>query len=260
MIKLRHFLYATVSIPLILILIWFFAVPDELIKEKIEDTVAQSGNKNLNIEIHGLRKGFFFSLHADRLILKADNIPAIEILDFRCFPAPRYIINRQIAATFRGIIGQGQVNGIIKFPLSGKIDINNAELGSIPYLSQLGEGIRGSLSSNIQLQRDKIKATFEIPDLDIQNSSLTIIPLIDTFHRIQGSISVVNNAIRFDSVGLEGEKGYARLKGNIINRFMDMELEIMPAAGSLNATESMLIGKYIVSPGYYIIPIRGPLP
>jgi hypothetical protein len=41
---------------------------------------------------------------------------------------------------------------------------------------------------------------------------------------------------------------------------MDLVIELMPDRDKLNALESMMIGKYIVSPGYYVVPIKGMMP
>jgi len=40
---------------------------------------------------------------------------------------------------------------------------------------------------------------------------------------------------------------------------MNLKLELMPDQDKLSDIESMLIGKYQVSPGYYAIPVRGPV-
>jgi hypothetical protein len=100
--------------------------------------------------------------------------------------------------------------------------------------------------------------TFKIPDLSIHESEI-VIPLIETFHRIQGSFSITSNRIELESVSLEGDKGYARLKGNITNGVARLKLEIMPEAARLSSLETMLITKYFVSPGYYVVPLEGSL-
>ena len=41
---------------------------------------------------------------------------------------------------------------------------------------------------------------------------------------------------------------------------MDLLLELMPDTDQLDTMELMLIGKYIVSPGYYVIPIKRAMP
>ena len=67
---------------------------------------------------------------------------------------------------------------------------------------------------------------------------------------------IENSIIKITSISLEGDKGYARLKGDITNRRMDLSLELMPDENKLSTGESMLIGRHIVSPGYYVIPIK----
>ena len=67
------------------------------------------------------------------------------------------------------------------------------------------------------------------------------------------------NTIKIPSISLEGDKGYARIKGDITDGFMNLILELMPSTDELQPIESMLISKYQISPGYYVIPIEGPL-
>jgi len=45
-----------------------------------------------------------------------------------------------------------------------------------------------------------------------------------------------------------------------MNGFMDMTLEFMPSMNKPKPLESLLIRKYKVSPGYYIIPLKGEFP
>ncbi len=67
----------------------------------------------------------------------------------------------------------------------------------------------------------------DVPDLSIGDDS-TVIPLLNTFRKLRGSLSVKGNTVMIDSVSLEGEKGYARLKGDIKNGVTDLSLELMP--------------------------------
>jgi len=157
-------------------------------------------------------------------------------------------------------MGKGRVFGTVKLPIEGTIEIEQAELNNIPYLKRTGIDIYGNISSEISVKGDSVKAVFQIPDLNIRESVITVIPLISSFRKMQGSLSLAGNTLKLDSVSLDGDKGYARLKGTITNGNMDLMLELMPDANKLNAMESMLIGKYIVSPGYYVLPIRGQLP
>ena len=258
--KFRHIIYTAISIPSFLILIWFFAVPENLIKEKIEGIIAKSGNRNISLEIKQLKKMIFFSLNAESLLLKFDGKDALEITNFHARFAPGYLTDGKVTFKLKGKIGKGDLEGIIKLPADGKIVIDSAALDAIPYITRFITDINGHFSSDIDIKDSVVKTEFEIPDLNIKDSALTIIPLINTFRKIQGAITLKGNNINIDSLSLEGEKGYARLKGHITNGLMDLLLELMPATDRLNAAESMLIGKYIISPGYYVVPIKRAMP
>ena len=258
--KFRHIIYTAISIPSFLILIWFFAIHENLITEKIEGIIAKSGNRNISLEVKQLKKGVFFSLNAESLLLKFDGKDALEITDFHARFAPGYLTDGKVAFKLTGKIGKGDLVGIIKLPADGKIVIDSAALDAIPYITRFITDIDGHFSSDIDIKDSVVKTEFEIPDLNIKDSALTIIPLINTFRKIQGAITLKGNNINIDSLSLEGEKGYARLKGHITNGLMDLLLELMPATDRLNAAESMLIGKYIISPGYYVVPIKRAMP
>ena len=258
--KFRHIIYTAISIPIFLILIWFFAIPENLIKEKVEEIIAKSGNRNISLEIRQLQKGVLFSLKAESLLLKLDGKDALEITDFHARFAPGYLTDGDVAFKLKGKVGKGDLEGIIRLPADGKIVIDSAALDAIPYITRYITDIDGHFSSDIYIKDSLVKTEFEIPDLYIKDSALTIIPLISTFRKIQGAITLKGNNINIDSLSLEGEKGYARLKGHITNGLMDLLLELMPATDRLDTIESMLIGKYIVSPGYYVVPIKRALP
>ena len=258
--KIRAILYLIIGVPVFFSLVWIFAIPASLIQERIEDTIASSGNGELSLSVDGLRKGIFLNLYADNLTLVLDQRPALEILDFRMNISPRHLFDFRLAFAINGEMGGGKVHGTVKLPLNGTIDIERAELNDIPYLKRSGIDIYGNMTSEILVKGDSVKAVFQIPDLNIRESVTTVIPLMSSFRTMQGSLSLAGNNLKVESISLNGEKGYARLKGTITNGNMDLTLELMPDASKLNAMESMLIGKYIVSPGYYVIPIRGRLP
>lgn len=258
--KFRHVIYAVTGTPVVLILVWFFAIPENVIKDKAESIMAESGNQDLSIDISRLRKGIFFSLHADSILLKSGGKDAVTVTDFHARFAPKYLAEGRLAFILKGEIAGGHLEGIIRLPAEGRIELNGVALDAIPYIKRYITDIEGHVSSDIYIKDDSVKTEFKIPDLKIQDAALTIIPLINTFRRMQGALTVKGADITIDSLSLEGEKGYARLKGHITNGIMDLLLELMPATDHLNAMESMLIGKYIVSPGYYVVPIKRAVP
>ena len=253
--KARYIFYVLIGIPVLLILIWIVAIPENVLQDRIERAVTNSGRSNLSLSFEEFRKGLFFNLYADSLNLKIDDKPALRVTDFKSNFSPRYLTGRELAFAITGKIGTGSISGILKLPVDGKIVIERAELNSIPYLTQFGLDINGYVSSEIKIRNESLNIIFNIPDLHIDDNA-SMIPLLNTFRKLQGALSIENNTIKIDSVSLDGEKGYARLKGSIINGKINLTLEVMPDEDKLTTVESMLIGKYIVSPGYYVIPIR----
>lgn len=258
MIKLRHILFFILFIPVFIILVWFFAVPEDLIQGRIEDAISIAGQGKVTASLKGFRKGLFLGAHADSLDLDLDGTPALTISNIAgCFKAGN-LIKRQIAFSLNGKIGTGNINGLLTYPADGKIKVEKADLNEIPYLTHMGIKTNGHVSADILLKSKSALITFQVPDMDLRESTI-IIPFINSFHRIHGALSVSGNDVKLESVSLEGDKGYARLKGDIRNNIMDLRLELMPAMEKLSSVESMLIGKYIVSPGYYVLPIKGPI-
>ena len=258
--KLLNFLYGITGLIVFLILVWLFAIPNELMQEKIENAVSRSGDGSLTLSIDGIRKGIFFSLYADTINLSIDNKPALTIDDLSINFTPRHLSEGKIAFLVMGKIGTGTLKGILMPPMKGNFNIDNVDLDSIPYLKMFGVEVGGHLTSEIILNNEQVEALFNVPDLAIDSSAVAAIPLINTFRRMQGSVHLNGNDLKINSISLEGEKGFARLKGHIKNGLADMTLELMPVERNLNTLESMIIGKYIISPGYYSIPINGPLP
>ncbi|RJQ50364.1 MAG: hypothetical protein C4538_00350 [Nitrospiraceae bacterium] len=258
MIKLRHILFAAICIPILALLIWLFAVPENLLQEKLEGAISGSGPANVTGRMKGFRKGIFFSVYSDNLELSVDGVPALTITELKGTFDPHYIFQMKAALSVKGKIGAGDINGLLISPAEAEIRVHEAEISAIPYLSRLGIKSKGYASADISIKDSGAHITFQIPDLAITESS-TLIPFIETFHKTQGVLSITGNTVSLESVGIEGDKGYARLKGDITNRVMDLNLELMPEMGKLTSLESMLIVKYMVSPGYYVIPVKGPV-
>ncbi len=257
--KFLNILYGVAGILVFLMLVWLFAIPVSLIQSNIEGVVARSGNSNMRLTIEGLRKGLFLNLYADRLDLNIDDRSALTVTEFNGRFSPGYLLYGKLAVRIKGNIADGDLNGVFQYPVNGEMKIEKAALDKIPYLARFGIELNGSAYSDITMDMKAVNIVFKVPDLSIDEST-TIIPLLHTFRTLQGSVSIIQNRVNVDSVSLEGDKGYARLKGNIINKKMDLAIELMPDRDKLNALESMMIGKYIVSPGYYVIPIKGMMP
>lgn len=256
---IRRILFVTAAVPVIAVLAWTIAVPTDLIREGIEGAAVQSHSGVLSLDVQGLKKGLLFSIHAEGLDINIDGRPALTITDVSGRFSPLSLLMGRPGFPISGKIGTGTVQGVAEYPADGQVAITGAELSAVPYLSRFGMEIRGRLDGRMNISGDTMNMTFHVPDLMIDDSA-SVMPLLNTFRRLQGALTVEGNRIAVDSISLEGDKGYARLRGEIADSVMDLTLELMPEAGRLNAMESMIIGKYIVSPGYYIVPVSGPVP
>lgn len=257
--KCRNILLLIIGIPVFILLLWLIALPDSVIKTTIENSISNNGRLNINPSIKGLRKGLFFTVYADSLELKIDKKTALIITDISSRINPLYLFKRQFAFSVRGKIGKGDIEGHFKLSESGSLKIDKAEFSSIPYLASAGLHGKGLISARLNLKNNIMDAVFEIPDADIRSSTMAIPMPISSFRKIQGALQLQGNTIKITSISLDSDKGYARIKGEVINGTMDLSLELMPSAGKLEPIESILISKYQISPGYYVIPIKGPI-
>ena len=255
----RYIIYTIIVIAISMVMVWFFAIPDDLIRLKIEETLSGLENSKIRVSVEDLSKGLFFSVHANSIQLEIKDKPAFRITEVRGRINPLFIIKKQLAFSIKGLMGSGSVSGLFRFPGGGSLRVENADLNSIPYLKSLGIKSNGYISAHIKVIDSTAKVVFEIPDLSIQEYNETASPILSTFHRTQGVMTIVNDNIQVNSLGLEGEKGYARVKGEVRGGNMNLTLELMPSAGEVTPVELTLIGRYQKSPGYYVIPIKGPL-
>jgi len=252
---LRAILAALLLILTGALLFWYMAVPDDLLRQQFEDAVARSGNGSMTLKVKGFRKGLLLSLSADSIELDLDSSPAFTLTDFRAQYSPLSLFKKQIGFSLGAVVGSGTVRGYLGLPVSGHVTVKDSELSAIPYLTHFGLDIRGSADLDITMSSETIDVHFQVPDLFIDDTS-SVIPLLNTFRTLQGALDIRGRVITLKSVTLEGEKGFARLKGSISGPSTDLSLELMPEAGKLNEMEKMLVGKYIVSPGYYVVPIK----
>ena len=259
MTKLRYLLYAGIIIPVFFVSCWLIVLPDSFIKTNIENSISHYGNPNTEVFVTGLKKGIFFTVFADRIEFKQEDNVVLIITDISSRINPLYLFKKQVAFSIRGKIGTGDIKGFLNIPESGTLTIDGAEINAIPYIQSLGLKVSGLVSAHINLKNNNVDVYFKTSHVDIEDA-ITEIPLpFHSFQTIQGVLHLQANTIKIPSISLEGDKGYARIKGDITDGFMSLILELMPSTDELQPIESMLISKYQISPGYYVIPIEGPL-
>ncbi|MBI4686821.1 MAG: type II secretion system protein GspN [Nitrospirae bacterium] len=259
---LLFFLIFTTALLIFTCLVWFFAIPDSLIKDTAEGVLS---TPQLEVSAEGITKGLPFTVYADTLNFKIKGVNALKITGIRLRLNLFYLFKGQTAFSITGALGKGSVKGDFRFPEDGYIEVTNMDIEEIPYLSSLGLKGNGVLWGRLDIGTDVSQVRFKISKAHIEGL-LPAMPLsLSVFQNIQGAFSITNDIVRLNSIALEGDKGYARLKGNISLRgkasggFMNLTLELMPIESKLEPFEAELIKRYMVSPGYYAILIEGPL-
>src|SRR4030042_190940 len=83
---------------------------------------------------------------------------------------------------------------------------------------------------------------------------------LNFFNSVRGSVDIKGDIINVVSIALEGKDIHARLKGPIKDAVMNLDMELMPGISLIeNPLFRGELGKYKVSPGYYVIPLKGNL-
>lgn len=257
--KISYLLYAAGAFIIFVILIWYFSVPPHLIEDELERTISKSLGTDIRAEISGFKKGPFFTMYFDDLDIYRIEDHVLNISNLSVRVNPLYLFKKHLAFTLNGNIGEGHIEGRFELPEGGTIKAGNVDLGSINYLKNLGVNSTGSITASAILSNNSFETRFRIDDLNIESHALDFIPLISSFRNVRGLITVKGNDVTISSLAFEGDKGYARARGNIVNGSIDMVFEFMPETGMLEDFEKMLIKQYESSPGYYVIPYKGKL-
>ena len=257
---MKKILLAVAGIPVVFWLIWM-TFPASSIQSMLEDSVRGA---NLTMEVHGLKKGFFYALNVDSATLKSSGEELVSFSNIRCRIKPLGLIRMQLDVSLDGEAGSGKIagNSVLKKNGSQTIfDYKAVDLGEMPFLKRGGIQGTGTLSGRFFVSDDKGHIEFATRGAHFEPMVVSGIRVpMNFFNDVTGSLVIGRNAIEVVSVYLAGKDVYARLKGFIKNSVMDLNMELMPGRSFLeNPLFNMEMDRYRVSPGYYVIPVRGNL-
>ena len=254
---------ACIAFFLFVIGIWMIAFPETLLKEFIEGSLQ---NDTLYLQSDGLKKGPFYRFSAERIVLKkatpgggsGDELLVFQDVHFWLNFASLLRLNPEVG--FRCKLNQGDIVGVI--PVAGArgawIEGTNIHIQEIPSLDSIGIKGEGTLTARLVVNKKGGEITLSVADARLKNTSLggVFLPL-ELFHVIKGAAEMSNGTITVRSFTLEGRGVYARIKGNTRGRDLNMNFEFMVDSSFPSMTVLSLIEQYKVSPGYYVIPLRG---
>jgi len=256
----KKILIAFIALVFIIWALWI-AIPSASLQFIIEDSFP---NESIHVEITGLEKGLFYTMNAEKVIIRS---PGKELLVFdsvRSRIDPLRLMILKLRLTADGNIGGGTFSGYLRLGKgAGQMlfDVKQAEINKIPLLRKIGVQGTGAISGKVSLINDSVTIVFATDNVNFEPSLVAGIKLpLNFFHRATGSLTAKGNILTIESVSLEGKDVFARLKGRIQNSLMDMTMELMPGRTVIeNPIFLAEVERYKVSPGYYAIPVRGNL-
>ena len=257
---MKKLLITLIAIPVILWGIWI-AFPRTSIQSIIEGFVSTEKHR---LEVSGLKKGLFYNFTIDHLTLKSSGEEQISSDNIYGRINPLSLMTLRLDVSFHGSVGGGNLSGLInliKNKLQIGLDVSNASISDIPFLKRAGIKGTGTLSGKFTALNDTGHVEFVAKDSRFEPAFFSGMKVpLNFFHNIRGAMDIKGNIIYVVSVALEGRDIYARLKGVIKDAVLDLTMELMPGISFLeNPLFIYQIEKYKVSPGYYVIPVKGNL-
>lgn len=245
--------------------LWLIAVPEEMLKGFIKDSVKRY---SISVEMKDFRKGIFYSFRSQSIVFKRSGEKLIVVEDVSGKINLPYLFRLKPILSLRGDIGGGMVAGDINLldKIRGgsqtTLNIDGADIGEIPIFGVTGLSGNGILSGEFQLKDRVGELRFSVDDVRFKDFSVSGIRLpLEVFYTVKGAATMYGDSIEIASLTMEGDGIHARLRGSIERGVADMTLEIMRDASFVDdASLFLLISNYEVSPGYYVIPLKGRIP
>lgn len=265
---------AVITAALILLVFgfWHIAIPESLIVNTIEKVLP---GEDLYLETEGFKKGLFYSCSIEKAILskkpkpasqktpsgKTDTLLVFEDADIRLDLLSFLSFKPQLGFNLK--VSGGNISG--QASLTGKdIKINaaNIKISGIPFFEQAAIHGEATLSGKLGLRDGKGDIIFTADDLRLKNASFSGIPIpLELFSAIKGAMAISGDTVEVQSFALEGMGLYARIKGLIKQKKINMTMELMlDSSFKAEAFPLWMIESYKISPGNYAIPLNTTLP
>jgi type II secretion system protein N len=247
----------------VIAVVWglWVAFPVTAMESMIEDSVQ---NQDIVVAVEGLQKGFFYHLYADKIALKRTTADLIALNAVRATINPFRLAMMRMDLSAHGHIGEGSFSGdasLSKNEVTAELDFMEARITDIPFLATTGIRGKGTISGHLTLTGQKGHGQFLVKEAELEPMIFQGVPApLNFFRTVHGSLDIDRNTIHVASVLLEGPDILARLKGIIKDGVADLRMEVMPRKSFLeNPLFLSQVDRYQVSPGYYVIPIKGPI-
>lgn len=245
------------AVPVLFCMMWI-VFSETAIQTIIEDSVAGS---QFMIEVQGLKKGLFYTVDIDALVLKGVRGELISVKNIRSQINPLFVPLFQLRLTGNGTIGDGNITGnltLSRGKIKGNVNFQKVGFSDLNFLKLTGIKGRGTLSGSVTISESGGHAEFVSRDAVFEETEFSGVKApLNIFHTATGSLDLHGNVIEVVSLAFQGEDVYARLKGDIRGNLLDISMELMPGKSYIE-NPFVLAGleAYKISPGYYIIPFK----
>jgi type II secretion system protein N len=253
--------------------LWFLAVPESFLAGYIQRFAA---DRSIAIELTGFKKGFFYTLHVERASInkhlprsnqppasppgegRGEGPPLVVVQDLAVTPDMYSFLKLTPQFNFSGQIGQGRIRGAASRERGGltvTVHGEHIDVGSLPILAQSGIYGEGNIAFDFRWKESQGEIVFSIDEAKLSGilAGNSAVPL-NFFRSVKGLLTL-GNTITVNSLALEGPGIYVRVKGEINKGSLDGRAEVMvDASFPQYPLLQPLLEKYMVSPGYYVIP------
>jgi type II secretion system protein N len=254
----KKILIILLAIPFIFWVTWL-VFPKTSMQSLIDDSIRDG---KIEIEVEGLEKGLFYNMSVERLVLKSSGEEQVSLDNIHARINPLPLILLRLNLYFDGGIEGGIISGhmnLARNKMRMDVNVKEADISEIPLFKIAGLQGTGTISGRFTTINGKGHVEFFTEDASFEPAIFSGITVpLNFFHSVRGSFDIKGNIINVVSVALGGKNIYARLKGTIKDGVMDLNMELMPGISFIeNPLFVYGLEKYKVSPGYYLIPVKG---
>jgi type II secretion system protein N len=250
-----------IALAVLVTVIWgiWIAFPVTAIQSIIEDSVH---DQKITLTVEGLEKSMFYRLYADSIVLKATGGELISLHAIHGTINPLGLVALRMDLSVYGRVGEGHFSGNARFSktmITTRLDFMQARLRDMQFLGAAGIRGTGDVSGKFTLTDQRGHLEFLVNNAEIKPAVFAGVTVpLNFFNTIKGSVAIEGNTFDLASVSLEGQHVFARLSGVIKDNVMDLRMEVMPQKLFLeNPLFLSQVDRYQVSPGYYVIPVKG---
>lgn len=247
--------------------LWFVALPAAPMIDILEGSFKKD---HIYLKTEGFKKGLFYNFSTERVLIKGKSVngdsetPLLIFHDVNVRFDFMSLFRLSPELSFNCRTGHGVVAGKVGLAGKNRLEIkgDNINVNEIPFLESLGIYGDGIFSGNYLVQDKKGKLKLSVTGARLKGTYLAGVFLpMNLFDDIKGVMTINDDIVEVKSLAMSGKGVYGRVKGSIKANHMDLNLELMTDSSYATASIPLaILEQYKISPGYYVIPLKGDIP